>query len=104
MALASKVRVQHVDIFTRFGIRGLAAREAAFAYGVIGVIYVFFIAFTVFPILLALYVSLTRWDGFTPLSEARFIALQNYVALATDRRFINSLLTTFGLAARAYAG
>jgi multiple sugar transport system permease protein len=104
MALASKARDQHVNLLTRFGVRGLAAREAAFAYCVIAVIYVFFIAFTVFPILLALYVSLTRWDGLTPLSQARFIALQNYVTLAGDRRFINSLLTTFGLAARAYVG
>jgi ABC-type sugar transport system permease subunit len=88
----------------RFGIRGIAAREAAFAYGVVGVIYVFFIALTLFPILLALYVSLTRWDGLTPLGEARFIALQNYIALAGDRRFINSLGTTFSLAAKTYVG
>jgi multiple sugar transport system permease protein len=104
MALASKVRVQRVDFFERFGIRGIAAREAAFAYSIVGVIYVFFIAFTLFPILLALYVSLTRWDGLTPLGEARFIALQNYLALARDQRFINSLLTTFSLAAKTYAG
>jgi len=104
MALASKARVQRLDLFGRFGIRGVAAREAAFAYSVVGVIYVFFITFTLFPILLALYVSLTRWDGLTPLSEARFVALQNYVTLAGDRRFINSLLTTFSLAARAYVG
>jgi multiple sugar transport system permease protein len=104
MALASKVRAQRVDFFERFGIRGIAAREAAFAYSIVGVIYVFFIAFTLFPILLALYVSLTRWDGLTPLGEARFIALQNYVALARDQRFINSLLTTFSLAAKTYVG
>jgi len=104
MALASKVRVQRADFFERLGIRGIAAREAAFAYSVVGVIYLFFIAFTLFPILLALYVSLTRWDGLTPLDEARFIALQNYVALARDQRFINSLLTTFSLAAKTYVG
>lgn len=104
MALASKVRIQRVDFLERFGIRGIAAREAAFAYSVVGVIYAFFIAFTLFPILLALYVSLTRWDGLTPLGEARFIALQNYLVLARDQRFINSLLTTFGLAAKTYAG
>lgn len=104
MALASKVRVQRVDFFERFGIRGIAAREAAFAYSVVGVIYAFFIAFTLFPILLALYVSLTRWDGLTPLGEARFIALQNYATLAGDRRFLNSLLTTFSLAAKTYVG
>jgi len=104
VALASKVRVQRVDFFERFGIRGIAAREAAFAYSVVGVIYAFFIAFTLFPILLALYVSLTRWDGLTPLGEARFIALQNYATLAGDRRFLNSLLTTFSLAAKTYVG
>jgi multiple sugar transport system permease protein len=104
MALASKVRVQRVDFFERFGIRGIAAREAAFAYSVVGVIYAFFIAFTLFPILLALYVSLTRWDGLTPLGEARFVALQNYATLAGDRRFLNSLLTTFSLAAKTYVG
>src|SRR4030081_2713937 len=104
MALASKVRVQRVDFFERLGIRGLAAREAAFAYSVVVVIYAFFIAFTLFPILLGLYVSLTRWDGLTPLGEARFVALQNYATLAGDGRFINSLLTTFSLAAKTYVG
>ena len=104
MALASKLRVQRVDFLERLGIRGIAAREAAFAYSVVGVIYAFFIAFTLFPILLALYVSLTRWDGLTPLGEARFVALQNYAALAGDRRFLNSLLTTFSLAAKTYVG
>jgi multiple sugar transport system permease protein len=92
------------DLLSRVGIRGVAAREAAFAYVVVGVIYIFFIGFVFFPILLALWVSLTKWDGLTPLSEARFIALQNYVALAGDQRFLNSLLTTFQLAARAYVG
>jgi ABC-type sugar transport system permease subunit len=104
MALASKASPGRAAPLVRFGLHGLAAREAAFAYSVVGVIYLFFIALTLFPILLALYVSLTRWDGLTPMNEARFIGLQNYLALAGDRRFINSLLTTFSLAAKTYVG
>src|SRR5438105_4603874 len=104
MAIASKAGPQRADFLVRFGIGGIAARAAAFAYSVVGVIYLFFITFTLFPILLAMYVSLTRWDGLTPMNEARFVALQNYLSLAGDRRFINSALTTFSLAARAYVG
>jgi len=104
MAIATEASARRKDLLERFGVHGLAAREAAFAYAVVGVIYVFFVAFVFFPILLAVFVSLTRWDGLTPLNEARFIGAQNYLTLFTDQRFINSLLTTFQLAARAYVG
>ena len=104
MALSTQARARDADLFARLGLRGLAAREARFAYAVVALIYLFFAALTFFPIVLAVFVSLTRWDGLAPLSEARFIGLQNYQILATDQRFINSLLTTFGLAARAYVG
>jgi multiple sugar transport system permease protein len=104
VAIATEARARHTDLLGRLGVHGLAAREAAFAYVVVGVIYLFFIAFVFFPILLAVFVSLTRWDGLVPLNEARFIGAQNYLALARDQRFINSVLTTFQLAARAYVG
>jgi ABC-type sugar transport system permease subunit len=104
MAIATEASARRKDLLERLGVHGLAAREAAFAYAVVGVIYAFFVAFVFFPILLAVFVSLTRWDGLTPLNEARFIGAQNYLTLFTDQRFINSLLTTFQLAARAYVG
>jgi ABC-type sugar transport system permease subunit len=104
MAIATGARTRQTDLLGRLGVHGLAAREAAFAYAVVGVIYLFFAAFVFFPILLAVYVSLTRWDGLVPLNEARFIAAQNYLTLLRDQRFLNSLVTTFQLAARAYVG
>ncbi|MBV9353956.1 MAG: sugar ABC transporter permease, partial [Chloroflexi bacterium] len=104
MAIATGARTRQTDLLGRLGVHGLAAREAAFAYAVVGVIYLFFAAFVFFPILLAVYVSLTRWDGLVPLNEARFIGAQNYLTLFRDQRFLNSIVTTFQLAARAYVG
>jgi len=105
VAIATEARARRpTDLLGRLGVHGLAAREAAFAYAVVGVIYLFFAGFVFFPILLAVFVSLTRWDGLTALNEARFVGAQNYLSLARDQRFINSVVTTFQLAARAYVG
>ena len=48
--------------------------------------------FVIYPIIAAARISLTSWDGFSPVME--FIGLDNYVELAQDPEFWNSLLVT----------
>jgi len=48
--------------------------------------------FVLYPIVSAGYISLTSWNGFDPVKE--FIGLDNYVRLAQDPEFWNSLLVT----------
>jgi multiple sugar transport system permease protein len=49
-------------------------------------------AFVIYPIIAAGRISLTSWNGFAPVME--FIGLENYVRLAGDPEFWNSLLVT----------
>jgi len=102
MALASKVRVKR-RLLERLGIRGIAARELPLPTAWSGSIYAFFIAHAV-PILLALYVSLTRVGRADPAERGAFHRAAELLVLARDQRFINSILTTFSLAAKTYAG
>jgi multiple sugar transport system permease protein len=62
-----------------------AALFLAPALAVIGV-------FVIYPIIAAGRISLTSWNGFAPVME--FIGLDNYVRLAQDPEFWNSLLVT----------
>ena len=48
--------------------------------------------FVFYPIVSAGYLSLTSWDGFNP--EKPFVGLSNYIRLAEDKEFWNSLLVT----------
>lgn len=48
--------------------------------------------FVFYPIVSAGYLSLTSWDGFNP--EKPFVGLNNYIRLAKDNEFWNSLLVT----------
>ncbi|MGB4137743.1 MAG: sugar ABC transporter permease, partial [Microbacterium sp.] len=48
--------------------------------------------FVLYPIVSAGYISLTSWNGFDPVKQ--FIGLDNYVRLAQDPEFWNSLLVT----------
>lgn len=48
--------------------------------------------FVFYPIVSAGYLSLTSWDGFDP--EKPFVGLSNYIRLAKDNEFWNSLLVT----------
>jgi multiple sugar transport system permease protein len=51
-----------------------------------------FLLFTVYPIVFAVYASLTSWNGLGPM---RFVGLDNYVALVQDEYFLKSLWNTF---------
>jgi multiple sugar transport system permease protein len=48
--------------------------------------------FVIYPIISAGYISLTSWNGFSPVKE--FIGFDNYVRLSQDPEFWNSLLVT----------
>ncbi len=104
MARVSPAAPARRDLLSLVGIHGLAAREAALGYAIIGLIYLFFLLFVFGPMLLAFYISLTRWDGLAPIQQARFIGLQNYVDLFRDERFRMSLWHDFEFAYKAYLG
>ncbi|MDQ0614691.1 multiple sugar transport system permease protein [Microbacterium sp. W4I4] len=53
--------------------------------------------FVLYPIGNAAYLSLTSWNGFAPVKE--FVGFDNYVRLAQDPEFWNSLLVTVVYAA-----
>ncbi|TAK25386.1 MAG: sugar ABC transporter permease [Chloroflexota bacterium] len=103
MAEATRV-VARTDLLYRLGLRRLAAREAALGYTIVGVVYLFFAAFIFGPLLLAVYISTTKWDALSPLSEARFIGLDNYIDLFSDDRFRLSMIHDFEFAVKAYFG
>jgi multiple sugar transport system permease protein len=48
--------------------------------------------FVIYPIVSAGYISLTSWNGFSPVKE--FIGIDNYTRLFADPEFLNSLLVT----------
>jgi multiple sugar transport system permease protein len=52
---------------------------------------VFFAVFAIFPVLLGGYLSLTQYDL---LSSPKYIGLDNYKALATDRLFVKAVANT----------
>jgi multiple sugar transport system permease protein len=52
--------------------------------------------FVIYPIVSAGYISLTSWNGFSPVKE--FIGFDNYVRLAQDPAFWNSLFVTVAYA------
>lgn len=104
MATVADVAAPRRDLLSRVGIRGLAAREAAFAYGIVAVIYAFFTLFVFGPLVLAFIVSLTKWDGLAPFGEARFVGLDNYLLLFTSERFLTSLWHDFEWTYKAYIG
>lgn len=104
MATLADPAVAQRDLLTRVGFKGLAAREAAFAYGIVGVIYLFFTLLVFGPLVLALYVSFTKWDGLAPIAEARFVGLDNYLLLFSSERFLMSLWHDFEWTYKAYIG
>jgi len=104
MASISQTASERGDLLSRIGIRTLAQREAALGYGITGTIYLFLIIFVFGPMLLALYVSMTKWDGLSDLTQARFLGLDNYIELASDQRFLLSLVHDFEWSYKSYIG
>jgi multiple sugar transport system permease protein len=70
------------------GDREQTLTAAAFLLPAVAVIGVF----VIYPILSAGYTSLTSWDGFSP--DKQFVGLGNYIRLAGDPEFHNSLVVT----------
>lgn len=54
-----------------------------------------FFIFTLGPMLVSIYMSFTRWDGITPLSQIQWVGIENYQRLFTDDpRFVKALANT----------
>ncbi len=51
------------------------------------------VVFVLFPMIYALYLSFTEWNGFNPVKE--FVGLRNYVNLFQNEEFWNSFSITF---------
>lgn len=66
--------------------------EVVTAVGLLAPATVILAIFSLYPILSAGYLSLTSWNGLTPVKD--FIGLDNYTRLAADPEFHNSLLVT----------
>jgi lactose/L-arabinose transport system permease protein len=65
---------------------GLNKRVAPYVF--ISPFYILFLAFTLYPLLFALYISFTEWNG---INDTRWIGLQNYSMLFNDDIFLQSL-------------
>ncbi len=66
-------------------------RETGTAYALLAPSLFGIVAFLVLPILVVLWLSLNRWNLITP---ARFVGLENFRTVLTDRAFGRSLLIT----------
>jgi multiple sugar transport system permease protein len=86
------------------GLRGTAAREATLGLSIVGVIYLFFLLFVFVPMLIAIYVSLTKWDALSAITSAKFVGLQNYIDLLYDTRFHASLVHIAEWTIKTYVG
>jgi ABC-type sugar transport system permease subunit len=106
MAVATDTRTirRKGGLLSIFGLHGLAAKEAALGYAIVGLVYLFLLGFVFLPMLLAFYVSTTRWDALSPLSQAKFVGLDNYTDLVTDSRFRLSIWKDFEWSFKAYVG
>jgi lactose/L-arabinose transport system permease protein len=65
---------------------GLNKRIAPYVF--ISPFYILFLIFVLYPLLFAFYISFTEWNG---IKEARWVGLDNYVALFHDDIFLQSL-------------
>ena len=74
--------------------RRRAWRDALTGYLFVSPAMAIFLLFLAFPVAFAVWLSLRQWNGFTPLDQAPFIGLANFVALATDRIFRQALRNT----------
>lgn len=72
--------------------RGYDRAEVLTAFAFLVPAFVVLGVFVIYPIVSAAHISLTSWNGFDPIKE--FIGPANYVELAQDPAFWNSLLVT----------
>jgi ABC-type sugar transport system permease subunit len=56
---------------------------------------IFFLVFILVPVALSFWLGFHKWDPLRPMSEARWIGLDNFVELVTDRAFLRTAWNTF---------
>ena len=74
--------------------RPLLAREERHGYGMIALWATGFLLFLVGPAVVSLVLSLCEWSPLRPVSDMRWIGLDNFARLATDSTFHTSLAAT----------
>lgn len=77
------------------GSRGVTTRRVSlslYGYAFIAPFFIVFAIFQLYPILFSLYLSFTRWDGF---SAPQWLGLANYRRLVSDDLFYTSVSNTF---------
>lgn len=82
------------DARERLGWRRGAPSDALVGYLFVSPAMAIFLLFLAFPVAFSVWLSLRHWNGFTPIEQAPFIGLANFVALAGDRVFHQAALNT----------
>jgi len=67
-------------------------REKYYCYLWISPFFIIFVIFQLYPVLSGFFISLTKWDGFSPTPT--FVGLSNYTKLVKDSHFWETLLNT----------
>ena len=75
------------------------SKENLIALYMLAPLLIIFILFSVFPLFNAVYLSFTKYDGFTTPS---FIGIRNYVRMLSDETWWKSVLNTFQFIVIAY--
>ena len=68
-------------------------KDRYFCYAWIAPFFIVFGIFQLYPMLYGFFLSLTKWDGFTP--NPTFIGIQNYITLFQDETFWETAFNTF---------
>lgn len=76
-------------------LRRRLSREAATGWLFALPVLAYFLVWVFVPILAALGLTFVDWNGMAPLSEARFVGLDNVRQLLYDRAFLGSFRNTF---------
>ena len=69
-------------------------KDALAGYLFVSPALIVFLLFLAYPVCFSLWLSFRQWNGFTPLDQAPFVGLANFVALAADRVFHKAALNT----------
>ncbi len=87
-------RPQTIVLPRKRGMSKLARREALVAYLILLPNIVGFAIFIILPIIFNLPISLLEWSGFSPLEQAKFVGLQNFVTALNDDLFRKAVFNT----------
>lgn len=76
-------------------VKRLKQSENLSGWAFIAPCFIVFISLTAIPFLLSLILSLVDWNFFGGWSKLKFVGLNNFVALLSDKNYLNALKNTF---------